>query len=216
MTFSELRQQRAAAFRCQNMFDMLRYGIEIQIQQRRQRATTQVQGRFDGSSIPFCNVMMSIRGQRDQSRRTCSSSSRFLSNLHAYYMTDAEWRQWQLSVLHFPFRRDSLREIWRAWREEAALQLRLKRIMERILSREAHFTYRYYANIFWFGENELYLSYILSSKFQIRRGISTIVFCVTYLWIGANRQDRGRTLIRELSGMQGCGTVLTTNNDCVR
>ena len=42
MAFSEVRQQRAADLRCQNMFDMLRNGIEIQIQQRSQRAIAQV------------------------------------------------------------------------------------------------------------------------------------------------------------------------------
>jgi hypothetical protein len=41
MTFGKLRKKRAAAFRRQNMFGMFRYGIEIQLQQRRQRATAQ-------------------------------------------------------------------------------------------------------------------------------------------------------------------------------
>ena len=42
MAFSEVRQSRAEALRRQDTFDMLRAGIETQIQQRRQRAIAQV------------------------------------------------------------------------------------------------------------------------------------------------------------------------------
>ena len=143
MAFSEVRQSRAEALRRQDTFDMLRAGIETQIQQRRQRAIAQVHSQrrtFRWVADTILKRHEVYRWAKGSVAAHVQLVTQVLSHQHVQNKTDAEWRAWQLSVQHFPFwRRESLVEIWRAWHKEAVSQLRL----EQHVSHQAwYFDYR--------------------------------------------------------------------------